>query len=73
MKLEYKTLTFRLAGLDAKWSKTSKGAPIIVAKVLGGRWYAITAGMWKEIQRSGKVRDTFEDYTALGSFFSIPI
>jgi len=69
---EYKVDTFRICGLDARWSRTSKGAPIIAAKLHGSRtWCVVDNRMWNEIQRSGKVLETFKDFTTLVDFFSI--
>ena len=72
-EFEYKVGLFKRAGLEAKWSRTSKGAPIIVARIYGSRtWCAVDNRMWDAIKRSGKVMDTFKNYTVLVDFFSIP-
>lgn len=71
--LEYRVGVFREAGLEAKWSRTRQGAPIIAARhpdVGGGKWYAMDARMWERAAEVG-VKQAFEEHVCLGHIFSI--
>ena len=71
MSLQYKVATLRSAGLEAKWSKTRSGSPILVARALGtSRWYYVDKDMWKHAQVVG-IKEAFGDHTCLGDIFSI--
>jgi hypothetical protein len=71
-ELQYKLATFRNAGLEARWTRTSNRAPIIAAKRWeSSTWCVVDSRMWKEMQRSGDVLETFKDFTALVDVFSI--
>lgn len=69
--LIYNVATIRAAGLEAKWSKNSKGAPIIVARNKPGTWYFVDRKMWEAAQKEG-IAEAFGRFTLLGDFFSIP-
>ena len=68
--LGYRVGTFRQAGLEARWTRTRNGAPIIATRVPGGQWYVVNDAMFKRMQKHG-VREGFEQATALGHIFSV--
>ena len=71
--MDSKVGTFREAGLDAKWTRTRNGAPIIAARVPGDadkNWYVVDNDMWLAMAKQG-IRTAFDNHTALGAFFSI--
>lgn len=72
--MDYNVRTVRAAGLEARWTRTRTGAPIIVARDASASqsWYGVTDRMWKDARRLG-LRAAFESHTALGDFFSIPL
>jgi hypothetical protein len=77
--LRYTVGTFRHAGLEARWTKTRKGAPIIVArnpKAISDhqreRWWAVDAAMWETMKEVGIV-DGFDGHTILGDLFSYEV
>lgn len=74
----YKVATFRAAGLEAKWTRTSQGSPIIVARNPAAKlehqrktWWTIDRYTWVRMQKEGIV-EAFECCTLLGDVFSIP-
>lgn len=74
MPLAYRVKTLRDAGLEARWTHTNRGAPIIAARradVGNGMWYVVDDTMWKDAQQVG-IATAFEQHCALGKFFSIP-
>jgi hypothetical protein len=73
MILQYNVRTIRAAGLEARWTRTRTGAPIIAARELhrvGKPWYVVDDRMWNRAHEVG-VRQAFEEHTALGDFFSV--
>jgi len=65
--------TFRAAGLEAKWTKTRKGQPVIVARNPTTRtWYVVDRSMFKDMKKEG-VLPAFERHTLLGDVFSLPL
>ena len=77
--MHYKVSTFREAGLEAKWSKTRKGSPIIVARNPKVRfehqrkqWWAIDNKAWELCKQVGIV-EGFDSCTALGDIFSVQL
>lgn len=77
--LTYTVETLREAGLEAKWSKTSRGRPILVARWPAAKsrhqresWWAVDAQMFESMKRSGVI-DGFDGATMLGDLFSFPI
>lgn len=73
----YQVKTLRDAGLEAKWSKTPTGAPIIVARNPNSKlahqrekWWFITARAWKVMSEVGII-EGFDRETLLGDVFSI--
>lgn len=71
--MKYNVATIREAGLDARWTKTINGAPIIAARdpeVGGGRWYVVCRDMWDRAKAVG-IREAFVERCTLGEFFSI--
>lgn len=72
---KYNVATLRAAGLEAKWTRTRKGAPIIIARdpaAASSTFYAVDAYMWKRAEDVGLL-EAFREGTALADFFSIPI
>lgn len=70
--MKYCVKTFRDAGLEARWSRTRKGAPIIVVKAYG-EWFVVDRCLWAAILRGPQgVAETVRNWTLLGKFFSIP-
>lgn len=69
--------TFRAAGLEAKWSKTRAGRPVMVcryplAKYRHQRetWWVVDSAMVRQMERQGIV-EGFDSCTLLGDMFSI--
>lgn len=78
MKNKYSVTTLRAAGLEARWTRNSRGAPIIVARDPQAKldhqrktWWAVGKSMWDEMTKVG-VREGFDNCTLLGDIFSIP-
>lgn len=78
MNTKYSVKTLRDAGLEARWTHNSKGAPIIVARdpkaeLVHQRhtWWFVDAKMWADMLKSG-VHEAFVQHTLLGDIFSIP-
>ena len=76
--LQYNVKSIRATGLEARWTKTSKGQPCIVVRDPEGRskhqretWWTISASMWKAMQEEG-ARPAFDRCTLLGDLFSLP-
>lgn len=69
--MNYTVTTIREAGLEARWTKTRTGAPIISARLPNGKWYVIDNSMWNSAKKIG-ILEAFKNHTALGEFFSIP-
>lgn len=69
----YRVGPIRLLGFDAKWTKTSNGSPIIVAKKKDSKhWWAVDSYMWARAKVVG-FSAAFDECTLLGEFFSVPI
>jgi hypothetical protein len=86
MNMEYRVKTFRDAGLEARWTTTYEGRPLIVLRNPNSdaahqreTWYACDNKMWKSMlkyQKEGAedfIRKGYDGYTILAPFFSIPI
>lgn len=75
--MQYRVDEIRACGLECKWGRNSKGAPIIVAKTdtkdrSGNHvWAAIDAGVWERAKAVG-VKRAFDEATAFVEFFSVP-
>jgi len=70
--MKYSVKVLRDAGLQAKWTYTRTGAPIIVARKEAGSWYAVDSRMWSRAEAVG-VGQAFDEHTTLGHIFSVPI
>ena len=77
MELKYSVKTLRKAGLEAKWTKTARGAPIMIARNPSSqllhqrsKWWFVNNSVWKRMQEVG-VKDGFDGATLLGDIFSI--
>jgi len=75
--LKYTVGTLRIAGLDARWGKTRRGAPILCARNPNSKaahqrnkWWAVDKVMWGLMQKHGVV-DGFDGATILGEYFFI--
>lgn len=75
--MKYSVKDFRAAGLEAKWGKTSRGAPFIFARDPNAttahqrnKFWLIDGGTFKTMQEVG-IREGFNRHTLLGNFFSI--
>lgn len=69
----------RAAGLEARWSRTKLGAPMIVAREPKSklahqrlRWWAVDVNMWRTMQKEGIV-EGFHRATLLGDVFSVSV
>lgn len=78
MTKKYSVKTLRAAGLEARWTRTSRGAPIIVARYPEAdfphqreTWWTVDAAMWEAAEKEGIIH-AFVMHTLLGEFFSIP-
>ncbi len=70
-KLYYRVSTFREAGLEAKWSKTQRGSPYLLAREVGAKtWFVITANMFERMKKVG-ILEAFKEHTLLGDVLSI--
>jgi hypothetical protein len=79
MNLSYKVGTFRDAGLEAKWTKTRSGAPVIVVRDpkadlahQRNKWWMVDAAMFENMKKDG-VRPAFLGCTLIADIFSLPI
>ena len=75
--MRYVVKTLREAGLEAKWSRTSSGGPILVARDpnakadhMRKRWWYVDKQMWDSMKKTS-IQDGFESWTILGDLFSI--
>lgn len=68
--MKYSVQTIRAAGLQARWTRTRRGAPIISANA-GKGWYVVSNDMWTAMKSEG-VKPAFERFTLLGDIFSVP-
>ena len=73
----YRVGTLRDAGLEARWSRTSSGAPILVARNPNAsskhqreRWWTVDRNMWKRMEETGVI-EGFDCCTLLGDFFFV--
>ena len=76
--MEYTVKTLRKAQLEARWSRTRSGAPILLARnpvatLIHQRktWWAVDHKMWETMKQVG-VLEGFERHTLLGDVFSLP-
>jgi hypothetical protein len=77
--MKYQVKPLRDAGLEAKWSKTSAGAPIIVARNPKAtlahqreKWWFVDARMFADMKTEG-VLEAFDSHTFIADVFSVPI
>jgi hypothetical protein len=70
--------TFREAGLEARWSKTSSGAPAIFVRNPKSHsehqrknWWLVSDRMWKRMLDAG-ILEGFDQCTLIGDIFSLP-
>jgi hypothetical protein len=69
--MKYSVKDIRAAGLEACWSKTRRGRPIIMARnPRASTWWAVDRHMWEDMQRDG-IMSAFERCTLLGDLFSV--
>lgn len=77
--MKYSVKELRAVGLEARWSRTSGGAPIMVArnpqataKHQRDKWWLVDNAMWQAMQKQG-VLEAFTNHTLLGDIFSVPV
>jgi hypothetical protein len=71
--MKYSVKTLRAAGLEARWTRSRHGAPIIVARKSGSStWWHVGQDMWKRMIQIGVI-PAFERHTLLGDIFSVPV
>lgn len=69
--MKYQVNTLRAVGLQARWTRTRSGAPIIAARDGdAAQWYVVDDAMWKRMGVVG-VLEGWRNCTALGAFFSV--
>jgi hypothetical protein len=70
--MKYTVATIRSAGLQARWTRTRAGAPIIAARFSAGTtWFVIGKQMWDAMKAEG-IKEAFDRFTLLGDIFSVP-
>ena len=73
--MKYVVGTFRAAGLEAKWTRTRNGTPIIACRYPDGlkhqreKWWVVDEQMFHDMERHG-ILEGFKNATFLGDFFS---
>lgn len=73
--MKYQVGYVREQGIEAKWTKNSRNAPIILGRksnIGGGKWYYINGAMWKRAEKVG-LSQAFDEHCCLGDIFSIPV
>lgn len=75
--MKYNVKTFRDAGLEAKWGRTHRNAPIILARYPDAKlphqretWWVVDRNMWHSMIEQG-IREAFDSYTMLGDVFYV--
>ena len=75
--MKYSVKPLREAGLEAKWSKTPTGSPIIIArnptaelKHQKEKWWYVDVRMWEVMLKEG-IKPGFNLATLIGDIFSI--
>lgn len=75
--MKYVVTTFRDAGLEAKWTKTRAGAPVIAVRNPQAsiphqrdRWHNVDGHMWARMQSAGIV-EGFNQVTMIADIFSV--
>lgn len=81
--MKYSVKPLRVAGLEARWTCTSGGAPCMVVRYPKATekhqretWWMVNDGMWKAFEKATTpmgIIEAFNCHTMLGNFFSIPI
>lgn len=76
MELKYRVGPLREAGLEAKWTKTRSGQPIIVVRDPQGKdahqrtqWWGVDEQMFRDMKKVG-IREAFDNHTMFGGYFS---
>lgn len=75
--MPYRVATFRSAGLQARWTRTRQGAPIIAVRHPQAatehqrtRWYYVDQCMWADMAADGII-PAYDGHTLLADIFSI--
>jgi hypothetical protein len=75
--MKHSVTAYRSAGLEARWTKTAMGQPMIVVrnpkahlKHQRDGWWYVDAGMYSTMRRVG-VLEGFDRHTMLGDVFSL--
>jgi len=76
--MTYSVKPLREAGLQARWTKTSDGRPIIVVRNPNSKyhhqretWWVITNKMWEDMKTTNNIVEAFTNHTLLGDIFSV--
>lgn len=77
--MKYSVKPLRAAGLEARWTRTQHGAPVMVVRHPQAQsehqrrtWWMVDNGMWQAMAKIG-ILEAFDRHTMLGNIFSIPI
>lgn len=71
--IPYTVGAVRAAGLQARWTRTRRGGPILSAfRPEHNAWYVIDGRQYERAKVVG-YKQAFEEATALGKFFSISV
>lgn len=77
--MKYSVTTLRTAGLEARWTKNQRGAPIILARDPNApsehqrtTWWFVDGSMWDRMAKVG-ISKAFREHTLLGDIFSVPV
>lgn len=75
--LAFSVRTMRESGLEARWTRRSNGAPVMVVrdpkanlKHQRETWWKVGRAMWDDMQKEG-IRAAFSRHTMLGDVFSL--
>lgn len=75
--MKYSVKTIRHAGLEARWTRTRNGAPIMVTRNPNSefkhqreRWWYVDKPMWDDMSSVG-VAEAFDRHTLLGDIFCL--
>ena len=75
--MKYSVKPLREAGLEARWSKTRRGQPVIIARNPSSdlkhqreKWWYVDVKMWELFQKEGILKG-FDLSTLLGDIFAI--
>lgn len=71
--MKYSVKTLRAAGLEARWTHSRYGAPIIVAREPNTKtWWHVSHDMWTAMGKEGVLK-AFKRFILLGDIFSVSV